>query len=212
MAIPPKFDNGEEFVHGLGDVPLSRIVFDPWPGTATEQDLIDFVDHDDKRLVELIDGTLVEKVVGSWESIIAALIVRAILNFVSPRKLGIVGGEAFPTRTTPGRVRIPDVSFVSFDRLPGRKVSRESINPISPDLAIEVLSESNTHREIDQKLKEFFLSGTRLAWIVDPKSQSVEVYITEDAPNQTLAIGDSLDGGSVLPGFELSLKEIFETY
>jgi hypothetical protein len=45
MAIPPVFDNGEEFVHGLGGIPLSRIVFDPWPGTATEQDLIQFVDR-----------------------------------------------------------------------------------------------------------------------------------------------------------------------
>jgi Uma2 family endonuclease len=70
-------------------------------------------------------------------------------------------------------VRIPDVCFTSFDRLPGNKASRESINPVAPDLAVEVLSESNTRREIEQKLKEFF---------------------------------------SVLPGFQLSLKEIFNTY
>ena len=67
MAIPPKFDNGDAFLDGLGGVPMSRVVFDPWPSTATEQDLIEFVDRD-KRLIELIDGTLVEKPAGSYES------------------------------------------------------------------------------------------------------------------------------------------------
>jgi hypothetical protein len=60
IAVAPKFDNGEEWHHGLGDVPLSRIIFDPWPGTATEEDLLLMVERD-KRLCELIDGTLVEK-------------------------------------------------------------------------------------------------------------------------------------------------------
>jgi len=211
MAIPPKFDNCEEFHHGLGNVPLSRIVFDPWPGTATERDLLEFVERD-KRLVELIDGTLVAKPVGSYESLIAMLISRAILNFVLPRKLGTVGGEAFLMRTVSGRVRIPDVCFTSFDRLPGGKASREPISSIAPDLAIEVLSDSNTKAEFSQKLKELFQSGTRLAWIFDPQKKSVEVYLAAEGPQQTLQINDSVDGGNVLPGFQLSLKEVFETY
>ena len=73
---------------------------------------------------------------------------------VLPRKLGTVGGEAFLTRMSSGRVRMPDVCFTSFDRLPGRKASRDPITAIAPDLAIEVLSESNTRPEIAQKLKE----------------------------------------------------------
>ena len=211
VAIPPAYENLAEFLHAIGDIPPQRVLMNPWPGTATEQDLIEFVDRD-KRLVELIDGTLVEKAVGSYESLIAILMAHALLGFVLPRKLGTVGGEAFLTRMSSGRVRMPDVSFTSFERLPGNKASREPINPISPDLAIEVLSESNTRREIDQKLKEFFQSGTKLAWIVDPKSKTVQVDINPEAPERTLHIDESLDGGVVLPGFELSLKEIFETY
>lgn len=211
LAIPPVYNTLAEFVHALGDISPSRILFDPWPGTATEKDLIEFVDRD-KRLVELIDGTLVEKPVESYESLIAGLILRAILNFVLPRKLGTVGGEAFLTRMSSGRVRMPDVSFTCFERLPGGKASREPINPVSPDLAVEVLSESNTRREIDQKLEEFFQSGTQLAWIFDPKAQSVEVYLNANARELKLHIDDSLDGGSVLPGFQLSLREVFETY
>ncbi|CAA9388406.1 MAG: hypothetical protein AVDCRST_MAG64-1045, partial [uncultured Phycisphaerae bacterium] len=72
--IPPRrFDNGAEWLAALGGVPLSRIIFDPWPGTATEADLLLFVERD-KRLCELIDGTLVEKPVGYFESLIAGLL------------------------------------------------------------------------------------------------------------------------------------------
>ena len=68
---PPRhFANGEEWLASLGGVPLSRVIFDSWPGTATEADLLRFVERD-KRLCELIDGTLVEKPEGYWEGMIA---------------------------------------------------------------------------------------------------------------------------------------------
>ena len=70
LAVPAKYANAAQWLHELGDVPLERIVMDPWPGTATEQDLLVFVERD-KRFVELIDGTLVEKPVGWLESQIA---------------------------------------------------------------------------------------------------------------------------------------------
>ena len=59
--VPPRrFNNGAEWLHALGDVPLKRIIFDPWPGTATEADLLRLLEHD-KRLCELVEHTLVEK-------------------------------------------------------------------------------------------------------------------------------------------------------
>lgn len=209
LAIPPKFDNGQEWHHELGDIPLSRVVFDPWPGTATEGDLLVFVERD-KRLVELIDGTLVEKPVGFDESYIALLISTAINNFIMPRRLGILTGEAGMMRLAfLGRVRLPDVSFVSFDRLPGRKVPREPIPTLAPDLAIEVLSDSNTKSEIDQKLKEYFGSGTRLAWLVDPPTRTVAIYHSPAGPHQTIDINGSVDGGDVLPGFSMRVADMF---
>jgi Uma2 family endonuclease len=209
IAIPPIYDNMAEFVHGLGDIPLSRILFDPWPGTATERDLLEFVERD-KRLVELVDGTLVEKPMGNYESWIAQLISHAILSFVLPRGLGYVTGEAGMMRLASGRVRMPDVSFISVDRLPGGEPPREPIPSLSPDLAVEVLSDSNTESEIDQKLREYFSSGTKLAWIVDPVAKSVAVYSKPDRADQVLSVKDVLDGGSVLPGFVLPLVDIFE--
>lgn len=210
-AIPPRFQSAAEWFHALGQVSLQRIVFDPWPGTATEQDMIRMVERD-KRFVELLDGTLVEKPIGNYESLIAALISHAILSFVLPRKLGAVAGEQSMVRMSVGRVRMPDVTYTSFARCPGGKVPRDAIIGISPDLAVEVLSESNTRLEIQQKLTELFSSGTRLAWIVDPEAKTVEVYVQPAAPQRVLRENESLDGGEVLPGFTLSLAEIFHIY
>src|SRR5687768_3054510 len=88
-----KFHDGAEWLRELGDVPPQRIVMNPWPGTATEADLLMFVERD-KRFVELIDGTLVEKPMGSRESLIAGLLIAALNSFVRPRRLGHVLGEA----------------------------------------------------------------------------------------------------------------------
>ena len=209
-AIAPRFQSAQDWHRALGDVDESRILFDPWPGTATEDDMVRI--SDTERLVELLDGTLVEKALGSYESAIGFLIGKAVLDFVLRRKLGVVGGEQSMTRTRSGRVRMPDVCFTSFSRLPGGKISREAISAVVPDLVIEVLSAGNTALEIEQKLSELFDSGTRLAWVIDPRAETAEVYHKPGTPDATLHDGDSLDGEDVLPGFTLSLHELFHTY
>jgi Uma2 family endonuclease len=208
-ARSPKYANFAEWLHEeLGDVPLRRIVMDPWMGMATEADLLRLAERD-KRLCELIEGTLVEKPVGLYESLLAAWLVTYLNNFVGPRRLGIVSGEAGMMRLFPGRVRIPDVAFVSIERLPGRTAPREPIPTLSPDLAVEVLSESNTVAEIQIKLRDYFSSGTRLAWIIDPRKRTVAVYESSDQPIRTLTEKDSFDGGDVLQGFTLSVAQLF---
>lgn len=201
----PRFDNGEQWLAALGGVPLSRIVFDPWPGTATEADLLYMVDHE-KRLCELIDGTLVEKPVGCWEGLIAANIIVLLAAFVNPRKLGAVFGADSTLKMKSGRIRLPDVSFVSKDRLPR---SRAPVPTLAPDLAIEVLSESNTAAEMSQKLAEYFQSGTRLAWLVDPATRSVAVYTSPGGPPSIVSESESLDGGNVLPGLTIRVADMF---
>lgn len=204
--VPPRrFDNGAEWIAAFGGVPLSRIIFDPWPGTATEDDLLQFVERD-KRLCELIDGTLVEKPVGYWEGVIAQELGRHLGNFVATRNLGAVSGADSTMRMRSGRVRLPDVGFTSLERLPK---TRESIPSLAPDLAVEVLSESNTKAEIDQKLQEYFQSGTRLAWIVDPPTRSVAVYDAPAKPTRIVLESESLDGQDVLPGLSLPVAELF---
>lgn len=202
---PARFDNGDEWLRALGGVPLERVIFDPWPGSATEADLLLFVERD-KRLCELIDGTLVEKPVGIWEGMIATLLSTALNNFVLPRNLGAVFGDGSTMRMKSGRVRLPDVAFVSLARLPK---TRDPIPTLGPDLAVEVLSESNTKPEIAQKLREYFESGTRLAWVVDPLPRTVAVYHGPGEPVAVIEESGSLDGEPVLPGFTLSVADLF---
>jgi Uma2 family endonuclease len=208
-AMAPKYDNAQQWHDDLGDVPLSRIVFDPWPGTATEEDLLQLVERD-KRLCELIDGTLVDKPVGMEESFIAAIIIRILGNFVSDRKLGSISGEAGTLRlVSSNRIRIPDVAFFTRERLAARPIPRPKVPRMAPDLAVEVLSEDNTAVEMSQKLREYFGSGTRLAWIVDPPTRSVAVYTSPERIDRTLAAADTIDGGDVLPGFSCAVADFF---
>jgi Uma2 family endonuclease len=108
----------------------------------------------------------------------------------------------------PGRVRIPDVSFIPWEQIPGQEWPDEPIPEIPPDLAVEVLSPSNTPGEIRLKIREYFQAGTRLVWVIDPKKQNARAYT---APESSRLVGKSgsLDGGGVLPGFLLSLPSLF---
>ncbi len=180
----------------------------PTPGTATEKDVIEILDREN-RLFELVDGTLVEKPMGYEESEIACLIITALNNFVRPRKLGIVTGPDGTIRLFAGLVRMPDVAFASWDRFPGRKRPKVAIPNLAPELAVEVLSKSNTQAEMRRKLEEYFGAGVRVVWMVDPRKQIVRVH-TSVEQSVLLKVGQSLDGGDVLPGFTLALKELFE--
>ena len=111
-------------------------------------------------------------------------------------------------RLAPGLVRIPDISFISWDRLPQRRVPRQPIPDLVPDLAVEVLSEGNTPREMEQKLQEYFTAGVRLVWYVDPVLQEVHVYTAPDQ-REVLTADHTLHGGAVLPGFALLVRQLF---
>lgn len=184
---------------------------DPPPGTATEHDLLRMVERED-RLVELIDGTLVEKPVGHYESYIAGLLVTALNVFVLPRKLGIVYGPDATLRMKSGRVRLPDVTFVSRDDLPGGALPEAPIAAVIPTIAAEVISEGNTVHEMRQKAKEYFESGSKLVWMIYPKTRTVAIFQQlQDEPTRTLSENETLDGGAVLPGFQMKVADLFVT-
>jgi Uma2 family endonuclease len=188
----------------LGGIPLERIHLYPWPGLATEKDVLD-VHARTERLCELVDGILVEKPMGFYESVLAMKIGRRIGNYLERCNLGIAAGEAGMLRIQRSRIRIPDVSFIRWDRLPR---GRDPVPAVSPDLAVEVLSESNTEQEMRNKLDEYFAGGTRLVWIIDPRTRTARIYY---GPIEYTSIDEtgSLTGGDVLPGFELKLQDLF---
>jgi Uma2 family endonuclease len=191
----------------LGGISPKRVRYNPALGTATEADVIRIRDRE-RRLFELVDGVLVEKVMGYWESALACELIRLLGNFVTRHKLGTVAGEAGMLQLSPGLVRIPDVSFISWTRLKRHRRERPAILPLAPDLAIEVVSEGNTRREMKRKVGEYFDAVCRLVWVVDPRTRTVAVH-TSASDVITLSETQTLTGGDVLPGFRLPLRNLF---
>ncbi len=192
----------------LGGIPLERILLSPPPGYATEDDVTRLSEHED-RLCELEDGILVEKTVGWQESLLAGWLLTRINNFLEIHRLGIALGADGTLKILPGIIKIPDVSFISWSRFPQRDLRQEPIAPLIPDLVIEVLSKSNTKTEMDAKLVKYFKAGVLLAWYIDPKKRTAYVYT---GPTDVVELDEQgvLEGGDVLPGFRLPLKEVFE--
>jgi Uma2 family endonuclease len=191
----------------FGDVPLSRVRLDREPGAATEQDVLDLYDRED-RLYELVDGMLLEKTVGSFESYLALEMGFLIRTYLEKRNLGIVLGADGMMRLAPGLVRIPDVSFISWERLPEGKVPDAPIWGLVPDLAIEIISPGNTRREMERKLHDFFDAGVRRVWYAYPSSREIHVYSAVDRC-ETFGESQTLETSEVLPGFRLDVRTFF---
>lgn len=198
-----------DLLRQLGDIPLDRVRLYPPPGTATFDDL-DYVNERSRPPCELIDGTLVEKAVGFYESWLGVIISGEMYAYLKVNDIGMLGGEAGVVRILPDQGRAADVAFYAWAQLPGnRPPPREDRIPaIVPALAVEVLSESNTRGEMARKRADYFRAGTRLVWEVDPVTRTAVVYTADDAGTPVPADG-ALDGRDVLPGFVLSLPELF---
>ena len=200
-----------DLLEHLGGISPARVRLYPYPGTATEADVV-AVEASENRLCELIDGVLVEKPMGFRESLIAGPILTALNNFVVPRKLGVVTGADGMMRLFAGMVRIPDVAFVSRDRLPGGRVPAGPVPHLAPDLAVEVLSESNTEAEMDQQAPGL-LRRRASAWSGSwTRASAVADVYTTPGPPLRLVEGQTLDGGNVLPGLTLDLRSLFAAF
>ena len=145
---------------------------------------------------------------GAAQACITSVLDRRVGAFAEDNDLGYTMGADGPTRLLEGLVRLPDLSYVSWERMPTKEYPAEPVPGVIPNLAAEVLSEGNTRREIARKLKEYFLAGVELVWVVDPFKRTVAVYTAPDQMT-TLTEKDKLGGGKVLPGFTLPVKDLF---
>ena len=191
----------------FGAIPFDRIRSDPAPGSGTEDDVVRIQLRED-LLYELIDGVLLRKAMGAYESLLAGVVITFLNTFVWPRGLGYVLAPDGLIRLSPGLIRISDVSFLSADRLPDGRFPHDPICPIVPDLAVEILSAGNTRKEMADKIAEYFTAGVRLVWFIDPRAKTIQIFTAPDQSRQ-LRESDILDGGDVLPGFELPLQRLF---
>jgi Uma2 family endonuclease len=204
---PPEVDTLADHLERLGNVPLERILMHPAPGTATEEDCLAVLEAPNKRLCELVDGTLVEKAMGQREAMLGGYVYRRIDEFLDDNDLGVVYPADAPFRILPRQVRLPDASFFSWDRI-GGEIPKEPMPRRIPDLAAEVISENNTVKEMQRKLQDYFASGVRVVWVFYPKTETAEVY-TSPTRKRRIPRDGILDGGKLLPGFSLPLKKLF---
>lgn len=207
-AVTVRTDLGSEWTvadlaERFGSLRASRIRTDVPPGTAHEED----VERTGLRC-ELIDGVLVERAVSDYSSVIGLVLARLLGNFVAERRLGWVHGEQGFFRLAEN-LRASDVAFTPKERRPGGLL-RRGWSDVAPSLVAEVLSPGNTADEMARKRKEFFARGTELFWIVDPLARTIEIYTGPETPDATLRDGDALTGGSVLPGFTLAVRDLFD--
>jgi Uma2 family endonuclease len=207
MATATEYATIADLLEGLGGIPARRVRWNPTPGTATERDLIELHARTNRRY-ELVDGTLVEKAMGFDEALFALFLSGALMDYLKTHDIGKPVGDNALMRLFPGLVRIPDAAFISWERYPRKKRRRGEIPTVAPDLIVEVLSKGNTRKEMARKLQEYFRAGVRRVWYVDPAKRTVTVYTAIDRFT-VLHEDDTLDGGDVLLGFSLSIREWF---
>jgi Uma2 family endonuclease len=163
------------------------------------------------RLYEVVGGQIVEKPeMGVVESLLASLLLRRMANHSDENQLGRVVAETlFLLDPGLGLKRRPDLAFVSTQRWPlRRRVLRTEAWEIVPDLAVEIVSLTNTAEQMAEKIEDYFRSSVRQVWVVYPGTSKVYLYDTPTSV-RILQVGDDLDGGSVLPGFRLALEHLF---
>ena len=166
---------------------------------------------DDGRKYELEAGTLVaEPLPGFRHGRVMFVIARILDAHVGPHGLGvvIVGDAGFVLARAPDTVRGPDVAYVAKRRAADQLDRRKAFEG-APDLAVEVLSPTNTPAEMHAKVGDYLAAGTRSVWVVDPERRTVAVYESLLSP-QVLGEQDLLEGGDVVPGFSVRVGEFFE--
>ena len=174
-------------------------------GSATIQDLLNT--PKDGRKYELVDGEILVSPAGMRHSEVALKIAGLIWEFLQKNPIGNVYssdvGISFPN----GNVRSPDVTYVSLAKLPGGR-SPDGFGEVIPDLAVEVLSPSDSLRELGKKIGEFLENGVPLVWLVDPKRQTVTVYRSLSQTEQ-FRVSDTISAEPVLPGFSVQVSRFF---
>lgn len=171
--------------------------------------LPNYVDGSDRRY-ELIRGELrTVSPTKPLHGVICGRLTVKVGNFVEEHELGEVFGAetVFRVQTDPDSLIATDMAFVSKERLATAETLEEFF-PFAPDLAVEVLSPSNTVSEIDEKIALYFAAGSRAVWIFNPMRRTVAVY---RSPFDVRILGeqDMLDGSEVLPEFTLNLSRLF---
>lgn len=189
--------------------PWAEIV--PHRGYTVVDDLLTL--PDDGWRYEVVEGVLVRVAGSSFDATTIAFNLGTDLRaFARPRRLGVVTGAdgvyKFPGAETG---LLPDVGFIEAVKVPA--IDRAKPIPFAPDLAIEVVSPSQTlgYDEMAAKARRYLQGGTRLVWVVWPERREVDVWRVANVnqPAATFHSDDPLDGEDIVPGFTYRVADIF---
>ncbi len=161
---------------------------------------------------EIVDGRLVMSPKNNWyHGDICAGLLAALRTHADRHKLGAVWDSSTGLWMFSRNCRAPDISYIAKARLAGHSRRERKFFSGAPDLAVEVLSPSNHRGEIDQRLREYFASGTQIAWLIDPDAESVEICYSLER-RELLGPGADLDGEHLLPGFRYRIADLFREW
>ena len=175
----------------------------------TAEELIRFPDTG--RRLELVEGELYEMApAGGRHGEVAMSIGIAVGSYVKRNRLGrvLAAETGFILERNPDTVKAPDVSFISAGRLPAGELPQRFLE-MAPDLAVEVTSPNDSAREVEQKTDSWLAAGTSEVWVVSPQHRTVTVNRLGE-PATVFDESETLTGGDLLPGFEVSVQELFE--
>ncbi len=182
----------------------------PTKTLLTGDDLLLIEAQQPGKLFELIEGELKEyPVPGIDHSEYEFLIVELFAAYKKQNKIGrfLVGEAGFYTRGDNKTVRMADMAFISYARMPAEK-KEPGYGRIAPELVVEIVSPSNSADEMEEKIQEWLRFGALLVWVAYPKTRRVHVY-THEGQITILNAEDTLTGGNVLPGFSVAVRELF---
>jgi len=169
---------------------------------------------EDGYIHEVVDGELTMSPKNNFQhGDISARLFLAMGNFARKQRLGLVVDSSTGFWMKNRNCRAPDISFLTKARLlkSGFKPSSQEFFPGAPDLAVEVFSPNNTRAEVNERLRDFFASGTQIAWIIHPDKQYVEICHSP-VDRKILGSGASFDGEHLLPGFQYPIADLFKEW
>lgn len=169
---------------------------------------------------EIVNGEIIMSPVRFEHALIARFVLFTLYEYLKNNPLG----DVFPDNTPyvldgderedwVRGSRIPDVSFVSKERMEAhRKTYGDKPNylHLSPDLAVEIVSQNDRYSDITSKVAEYLEQGTRLVWVIDPQTRKIKVHTPQNPDGRSLQEDETLSGDPLFPGLELPVKAIFD--
>lgn len=176
---------------------------------VTVEELWDMPEIPGKRL-ELVDGEVVEVAgAGALQSLIGTQLLRLLGRFVEEQDLGLLfpDGLGYVLRRNPDHLRIPDISFIAWDRVPDGEVT-EWFWEGAPTLAVEIVSPNDRAVDLRERIYDYLNAGSAYVWVLWPRQRSVSVYMSNGGSRE-LGPDATLEAKDILPGFSVRVDDLF---